>query len=85
MGNGTEPGAAFSELSSGTESGMVVKPRRGPCTDGEVVRTFAPTGAIVRRELRSQYHFSMSRAKSEVVELPRSLLEHLTDAGCYAA
>jgi hypothetical protein len=27
----------------------------------------------------------MSRAKSEVVQIPRSLFERLTDAVCYAA
>jgi hypothetical protein len=35
--------------------------------------------------LWSHSHFSMSRAKSEVVEIPRALLERLTDALCYAA
>ena len=47
--------------------------------------TFSDTLAVVRRELWSQDYFSMSRAKSEVVEIPRSLLERLTDAVCYAA
>jgi hypothetical protein len=47
--------------------------------------TFADALAVVRRELWSHSHFPMSRAKSEVVEIPRSLLERLTDAVCYAA
>jgi DDE superfamily endonuclease len=47
--------------------------------------TFSDALALVRRELWSQYHFSRSRTKSEVVEIPRSLLERLTDAVCYAA
>jgi hypothetical protein len=47
--------------------------------------TFSDTLAVVRRELWSQSHFSRSRAKSEVVEIPCSLLERLTDAVCYAA
>jgi hypothetical protein len=47
--------------------------------------TFSDALAVVRRELWSQSHFSMSSAKSEVVEIPRSLLERLTDAVCYAA
>jgi DDE superfamily endonuclease len=47
--------------------------------------TFSDTLALVRRELWSQHYFSMSRTKSEVVEIPRSLLERLTDALCYAA
>jgi DDE superfamily endonuclease len=47
--------------------------------------TFSDALAVVRRELWSHSHFSMSRAKSEVVEIPRALLERLTDALCYAA
>jgi hypothetical protein len=47
--------------------------------------TFADALAMVRRELWSTCHFSMSRVKAEVVEIPRSLLERLTDAVCYAA
>ena len=47
--------------------------------------TFSDALAVVRRELWSHHSFSMSRAKSEVVEIPRSLLERLTDAVCYAA
>ena len=47
--------------------------------------TFSDALAVVRRELWSACHFSMSSAKPEVVEIPRSLLERLTDAVCYAA
>jgi hypothetical protein len=47
--------------------------------------TFLDALAMVRRELWSQSHFSPSSAKPEVVEIPRSLLERLTDAVCYAA
>ena len=47
--------------------------------------TFSDSLALVRRELWSQCYFSRSKAKSEVVEIPRSLLERLTDAVCYAA
>jgi len=47
--------------------------------------TFSDALAVVRRELWSAHHFSMSRVKSEVVEIPRSLLERLTDTVCYAA
>jgi DDE superfamily endonuclease len=47
--------------------------------------TFSDTLALVRRELWTQSHFSRSRAKSEVVEIPCALLERLTDALCYAA
>jgi len=47
--------------------------------------TFSDALALVRRELWSHYYFSRSKAKSEAVEIPHSLLEHLTDAVCYAA
>jgi len=47
--------------------------------------TFSDALALVRRELWSQSHFPRSRVKSEVIEIPRSLLERLTDAVCYAA
>ena len=47
--------------------------------------TFSDALAVVRRELWSACHFSMSSAKPEVVEIPRSLFERLTDAVCYAA
>jgi hypothetical protein len=47
--------------------------------------TFSDALAVVRRELWSHYYFSRSRAKSEVVEIPRSFLERLTGALCYAA
>jgi hypothetical protein len=47
--------------------------------------TFSDALAVVRRELWSQSHFSRSRTKSEVVEIPRPLWERLTDALCYAA
>ncbi|HXG19301.1 MAG TPA: hypothetical protein VNN62_09550 [Methylomirabilota bacterium] len=41
--------------------------------------------AVGRRELWSACHFSMSSATLEVVEIPRSLFERLTDTVCYAA
>lgn len=47
--------------------------------------TFSDAIAIVRRMLWSHCHFSMSGSQPEVVELPRSLFERLTDAVCYAA
>jgi hypothetical protein len=47
--------------------------------------TFSDSLAQVRRELWSQCYFSRSKAKAEVVEIPRLLLERLTDAVCYAA
>ena len=47
--------------------------------------TFSDALAVVRRELWGHCHFSLSRGKPEIVELPRSLFERLTDAVCYAA
>jgi len=47
--------------------------------------TLSDARAVVRRELWSTCHFSMSSVHSEIVEIPRSLLERFTDAVCYAA
>ena len=63
--------------------------------DGRVVRTvawyakarptFSDALAVVRRELWSACHFSTSEDDSEMVKIPRSLFERLTDTVCYAA
>jgi hypothetical protein len=47
--------------------------------------TFADAIAIVRRCLWSSCHFSMSGKQTDVIKIPRSLFERLTDAVCYAA
>lgn len=47
--------------------------------------TFADAIAMVRRCLWSSCHFSMSVKQTDVVKIPRSLFERLTDAVCYAA
>jgi hypothetical protein len=47
--------------------------------------TFADALALVRRCLWSNCHFSTSSQSRDVVKVPRSLLERLTDAVCYAA
>jgi hypothetical protein len=47
--------------------------------------TFADAIALVRRCLWSNCHFSTSSRRSDVLKVPRSLLERLTDAVCYAA
>jgi len=47
--------------------------------------TFSDALAVVRRELWSAGHFPISSSNSEVVEIPRSLLERFTEAVCYAA
>jgi hypothetical protein len=47
--------------------------------------TFADAIASVRRCLWSSSHFSTSNPNDDVCKIPRSLLERLTDAVCYAA
>lgn len=49
------------------------------------VTTFSDTIAYVRRSLWSHQHFQMSHLTSEMIKVPRSLLERLTDTLCYAA
>ena len=68
-------------------------PRMGPA--GDLVRqaawypkplpTFSDALALVRRELWAQATYCMSTCDPEVVEVPRALVERLTDALCYAA
>jgi hypothetical protein len=72
---------------------LCAHPRMGP--PGETVRqaawyrkplpTFSDTLALVRRELWAQTGFCMSVSAPEMVKVPRALLEHMTDALCYAA
>lgn len=47
--------------------------------------TFADAIALTRRCLWRSCHFSTSSQSRDVVKIPRSLLERLTDAVCYAA
>jgi hypothetical protein len=47
--------------------------------------TFSDAIALLRSLLWSQSYFSMSDSGSEIIKIPRSLLERLTDAVCYAA
>lgn len=47
--------------------------------------TFSDALALVRRELWSTCHFSMSEDDSEMVKVPRSVFERLTETVCYAA
>ena len=47
--------------------------------------TFSDTIALVRRWLWSHQHFQMSVTDTEMIKIPRSLLERLTDTLCYAA
>lgn len=47
--------------------------------------TFSDALALARRCLWSSTHFQTSQLKTEMVKVPRALLERLTDAVCYAA
>jgi hypothetical protein len=47
--------------------------------------TFADAIAEVRRLLWESCHFTTSSQRSDVLKVPRSLLERLTEAVCYAA
>jgi len=47
--------------------------------------TFSDALAVVRRELWSSCLFAMSESHTEMVKIPRSVLERLTDTVCYAA
>jgi DDE superfamily endonuclease len=47
--------------------------------------TFADAIALVRRCLWSRGHFSTSGPGTDVIKIPRSLWERLTDTVCYAA
>jgi hypothetical protein len=62
-----------------------VKPVRTAAWYAKQKPTFADAIAIVRRCLWNGYHFSTSSQGSDVIKVPRSLLERLTEAVCYAA
>jgi hypothetical protein len=47
--------------------------------------TFSDAIALVRRELWSHRYFSLSDRNTDLIKIPRSLFERLTDAVCYAA
>jgi hypothetical protein len=47
--------------------------------------SFSPPSALVRPCWWRQCHFSTAQAEADVVKIPRSLFERLTDALCYAA
>lgn len=47
--------------------------------------TFSDTIALVRRYLWRHHHFQMLQITSDMIKVPRSLLERLTEALCYAA
>jgi hypothetical protein len=62
-----------------------IKPVRTAAWYEKQKPTFSDAIAIVRRCIWKNCHFSMSSQNSEIVKVPRSLLERLTDAVCYAA
>jgi hypothetical protein len=47
--------------------------------------TFCDAIALVRRSLWSHCYFTRSEQRAELIKIPRSLFERLTDAVCYAA
>jgi len=47
--------------------------------------TFSDALAIVRRELWGQQTFFMSSGDTDLVKIPRAVLEHFTDTLCYVA
>jgi hypothetical protein len=47
--------------------------------------TFADTIALVRRQLWEHLHFSMSQQETDMIKIPRAVLERFTEALCYAA
>jgi len=52
---------------------------------GKTRPTFSDAIAWVRRQLWEHIHFSMSHQETDLVKIPRALLERFTEALCYAA
>ena len=52
---------------------------------GKTQATFCDTIAWVRQSLWEHAGFSMSHAETDMVKVPRALVERLTEAVCYAA
>jgi hypothetical protein len=52
---------------------------------GKTRPTFADAIAWVRRQLWEHIHFSMSPQETDLVKIPRALLERFSEALCYAA
>jgi hypothetical protein len=47
--------------------------------------TFSDTLAMVRRWLWAEQHFQLSQTEADIINVPRSLFERLTETLCYAA
>ena len=52
---------------------------------GKTRPTFADAIALVRRQLWDHIHFSTSQQETDMIQIPRALLERFTEALCYAA
>jgi hypothetical protein len=52
---------------------------------GKTRPTFSDAIALVRRHLWEHLHFSMSSQETDMMKVPRALLERFTEALCYAA
>jgi hypothetical protein len=51
---------------------------------GKTRPTFSDAMALVRRQLWEHFHFSTSQQETDMIKLPRALLERFTEALCYA-
>jgi hypothetical protein len=47
--------------------------------------TFSDAIALVRRQLWNHIHFSTSQQETDMIKIPRALLERFTKVLCYAA
>ncbi len=52
---------------------------------GKTRPTFSDAMAWVRQQLWDHIHFSMSQQETDMIKIPRALLERFTEALCYAA
>jgi DDE superfamily endonuclease len=52
---------------------------------GKTRPTFSDVIALVRRQLWEHIHFSTSQQETDLIKIPRALLERFTEALCYAA
>jgi hypothetical protein len=52
---------------------------------GKTRPTFSDAIALVRRQLWEHIHFSTSQQETDMIKIPRVLLERFTEALCYAA
>jgi hypothetical protein len=76
---------AIVPLSAAHRLGTNTLPVRPAAWSRQEAATCSDTLALVRRGLWGQDHCAMSPTEADVVNMPRSLLDRLTDALCYAA